>query len=126
VIAHGSRVGLAVLEDLTDDTPLFDLRIAAEARGRGLGLAALRALTDHVFATRPQTDRFERQTREDNVAMRRTFRRCGFVKEAHYREARPAEDGRRLASIGYGMLRRDWESGGTTQVTWDDEQAGRS
>jgi RimJ/RimL family protein N-acetyltransferase len=126
VLDGGVRVGLAVLEDLTDDTPLFDLRIAQETRGRGLGVAALRALTDHVFTTRPQTDRFEGQTREDNAAMRRTFRRCGFVKEAHYRETWPADGGRRLASIGYGMLRRDWESGNTTELTWDDEPAGRS
>jgi RimJ/RimL family protein N-acetyltransferase len=127
IVDDGSSVGLVVLHDLTDDTPMFDLRLAEGARGRGLGLAALRALTDHVFATRPQTSRLEGQTREDNVAMRRAFRRAGFVKEAHYREAWPADDGRRLASIGYGVLRRDWESGGATPLTWDDEPStGRS
>jgi RimJ/RimL family protein N-acetyltransferase len=121
LVEGGVRVGLAVLEDLTDDTPLFDLRLATHARGRGLGLAALRALTEHVFATRPQTGRFEGQTRADNAAMRQVFRRAGFVKEAHYREAWPAEDGRLLASVGYGVLRRDWESRTVTPVTWDDE-----
>jgi RimJ/RimL family protein N-acetyltransferase len=121
VVEDGVRVGLAVLEDLTDDTPLFDLRLATEARGHGLGLAALRALTRHVFATRPQTDRFEGQTREDNVAMRRVFRRAGFVKEAHYREAWPVDGGAAAASVGYGILRRDWSTGGTTPLVWDDE-----
>jgi RimJ/RimL family protein N-acetyltransferase len=127
VVDGEQRVGLAVLEDLTDDTPLFDLRLAAAARGRGLGLAALRALTEHVFATRPQTVRFEGQTREDNVAMRRVFRRAGFVKEAHYREAWHVDGGTALASVGYGVLRRDWSSGSTTPLVWDDEPAaGRS
>lgn len=121
MIEDGVPIGIAVLEDLTDDTPLFDLRLAADARGRGRGVAALRALTEHVFATRPQTDRFEGQTREDNVAMRRTFRRAGCVKEAHYREAWPVDGGRPMASIGYGVLRRDWLSGASTPLAWDDE-----
>ena len=59
--------------------------------------------------------------REGNVAMRRVFVRAGFVKEAHYREAWPSDGGPPLASIGYGILRRDWASGGTTPLTWDDE-----
>ena len=29
------RVGLVILEDLLDDAPLFDLRLSANARGRG-------------------------------------------------------------------------------------------
>ena len=121
IVEDGARIGLAVLQDLTDDTPLFDLRLATDARGHGRGLAALQALTAHVFNTRPQTDRIEGQTRADNVAMRRVFVRAGYVKEAHYREAWPADDGPSLASIGYGILRRDWMSGGTTPLTWDDE-----
>ena len=35
LVEDGARIGIAVLEDLTDDTPLFDLRLAAGARGRG-------------------------------------------------------------------------------------------
>ena len=126
LVEDGVRIGLAVLQDLTDDTPLFDLRLAAGARGRGRGVAALRALTDHVFATRPQTDRFEGQTREDNLAMRRTFRRAGFLKEAHYREAWPVDGGPPVASIGYGVLRRDWLSGTSTPLVWDDEPTATS
>ena len=74
IVEDGARIGLAVLQDLTDDTPLFDLRLATDARGHGRGLAALQALTAHVFNTRPQTDRIEGQTRADNVAMRRRLR----------------------------------------------------
>jgi len=120
VRADGERVGLGVLEDLTDDTPMLDLRLAAGHRGRGLGLPVLRALTGHLFATQPAARRFEAQTREDNVPMRRVLLRAGFVKEAHYREAWPVEGGPALASVAYAVLRRDWESGTTTPLVWDD------
>jgi RimJ/RimL family protein N-acetyltransferase len=68
----------------------------------------------------PQATRFEGQTREDNIAMRRTFLRAGFVKEAHYRDGWPVEGGPALASVAYAILRRDWEQGTTTPVDWDD------
>ena len=116
----GERVGFARLEDLSDGAPLFDLRLDAAARGRGLGAAALRALTDHVFTTMPEVDRFEGQTREDNRAMRKTFARCGFVKEAHYRRGWPVEGGEPVASVAYAILRGDWETGRTTPVNWGD------
>ena len=77
---HG-RVGVVRLEDLTDPTPLFDLRVAERFRGRGLGAQILTALTRRVFETMPAVDRFEGQTREDNVPMLRTFRRAGWVKD---------------------------------------------
>lgn len=120
VDGHG-RVGLAVLEDLSDDAPLFDLRLTEPFRGRGLAAPVLRALTAHVFGTYPEVDRFEGQTREDNIAMRRTFRRCGFVKEAHYRDGWPVDGAAPVASVAYAILRRDWVSGTTTPVHWDDE-----
>ena len=53
--------------------------------------------------------------------MRRTFQRAGFLKEAHYREAWPVDGGPPVASIGYGVLRRDWLSGTSTPLVWDDE-----
>lgn len=117
---EAGRVGVVILEDLSDDAPLFDLRLAEEFRGRGLGGEVVRALTDHVFRTMPAVTRFEGQTREDHLAMRTVLRRCGFVKEAHYREAWPVEGRRPLASVAYGILRRDWETGHTTPLAWDD------
>jgi RimJ/RimL family protein N-acetyltransferase len=117
---HG-RLGLVVLEDLTDDTPVFDLRLAQEHRGHGYGVPVLTALTDHVFTTR-DVARFEGQTREDNIAMRRTFLRAGFVKEAHYREGWPVQGRHPMASVAYAVLRRDWLSGQTTPVPWDDDR----
>ena len=114
------RIGLVVLQDLTDDAPLFDLRLATEHRGKGFAAEVLRALATHVFTTMLAVNRFEGQTREDNLAMRKTFVRTGFVKEAHYREGWPVENGPALASVAYSILRRDWQSGRTTPVVWDD------
>lgn len=121
-VDHGAlgRIGLVTLEDLSDDAPLVDLRLVERARGLGLGAHVLRAVTAHVFTTMPEVTRFEGQTREDNVAMRRTFLRCGFVKEAHYREGWPVDGGVPLASVAYAILRRDWETGTTTELVWDD------
>lgn len=121
--ATEGRIGVVTLDDLTDDTPMLDLRLVTEARGRGLGLAALRAVTDLVFTSMPQARRFEGQTREDNVAMRRTFLRAGFLKEAHYREGWPVDGGAPLASVAYAILRTDWETGTVTPFVWEDLQA---
>lgn len=114
------RIGFLRLEDLSDEDPLFDLRLDTPFRGRGLGVQILRAASDHVFRTMPSVNRFEGQTREDNLAMRKTFLRGGWVKEAHYREGWPVDGGTPLASVAYSMLRRDWEPGQTTALVWDD------
>lgn len=116
---HG-RIGFLRLEDLTDGAPLFDLRLDAPFRERGLGQEILRVAADHVFTTMPEVNRFEGQTREDNIAMRKTFLRCGWVKEAHYRQGWPVEGGEPVASVAYGLLRQDWESGQTTTFAWED------
>ena len=121
-VEHGElgRIGFLRLEDLSDDSPLFDLRLDAPYRGRGLGVPVLTAVANHVFGTMAQVNRFEGQTREDNIAMRKTFVRCGWLKEAHYREAWPVDGGAPLTSVAYGILRRDWETGRTTPLLWDD------
>ncbi|WP_294570174.1 GNAT family N-acetyltransferase [uncultured Arthrobacter sp.] len=116
----GRCIGMAVLQDLRDDTPMFDLRLGDSHRGRGAGTAALRALCALVFTTMPDVVRFEGQTREDNIAMRRTFLRAGFLKEAHYRLGWPTADGGRLASVAYSILRQDWEFNTVTPLNWDD------
>jgi RimJ/RimL family protein N-acetyltransferase len=121
VITGGAqRIGLVRIEDLDDPTPTFDLRIDAAHRGQGHGTAALRELARWVFDTRDVL-RIEGTTRQDNVAMRRTFRAVGFVKEAHYRQGWPTRDGRLLDAVGYALLRTDWRDGTTTPVDWHDE-----
>ena len=118
-VEHG-RIGIVRLEDLEDPTPLFDLRLDARFRGKGWGTAALHATTRYLFTTRSELTRFEGQTREDNIAMRKVFLRCGWLKEAHYRESWPIEGATPVASVAYGVLRRDWESGETTGFEWQD------
>ncbi len=110
------RLGIVRLLDLDDGTPLFDLRVRASARGRGVGTAAVRWLTSHVF-TNHDTNRIEGTTREDNHAMRRIFTKAGYVKEAHYRDAWPGPD-RLFDTVGYAILRQDWASGTVTAVDW--------
>jgi RimJ/RimL family protein N-acetyltransferase len=121
VIGTGMRVGLIRLLDLGDDTPLFDLRIRAAYRGAGLGTAALRWLTGYLFAEFPGIRRVEGTTRQDNLAMRRTFRKCGYVKEAHYRQAWPSPGGPVYDAVGYAILRSDWQAGTVTLPEWEDE-----
>lgn len=112
---------MVVLEDLQDDeSPMFDLRLAESQRGQGIGVKVLRALCDVVFESMPNVLRIEGQTREDNIAMRKTFVRSGFLKEAHYRMGWPTADGQRMASIAYSILRDDWSSGTVTGFEWKD------
>jgi RimJ/RimL family protein N-acetyltransferase len=113
--------GLVQLLDLGDDTPLFDLRIRAAYRGAGLGTHALRWLTGYLFTEFPGIRRIEGTSRQDNQAMRRTFRKCGYVKEAHYRQAWPGHDGTIYDAVGYAILHTDWQSGSITMPEWDDE-----
>lgn len=119
--AGGERTGIVRIHDLLDGTPQLDFRIRAAYRGQGIGTQALRWATEHIFTTLPEVLRIEGQTRQDNLAMRKTFRRCGYVKETHYRSAWPTLDGARFDTIGYAILRQDWQSGTTTAVAWDDE-----
>ncbi|GIG60542.1 hypothetical protein Lfu02_49140 [Longispora fulva] len=121
IVEGDDTVGLVRLMDLTDDTPLFDLRIRAAYRGRGIGGLAVVWLTGYVFDEFPHVHRIEGTTRRDNSAMRRVFPRCGYVKEAHYRDAWPGADGILHDSIGYAILRRDWVSGTVTVPDWHDE-----
>ncbi|MBP2388511.1 GNAT family N-acetyltransferase [Paeniglutamicibacter kerguelensis] len=120
VLRDGQRLGIVSLEDLQDASPLFDLRLDEAHRGRGLGVEVVRALCDLVFTTMPGVLRFEGQTREDNIAMRKTFLRCGFLKEAHYRMGWPTEDGGHVASTAYAILRQDWQHGTVTTFDWEE------
>lgn len=114
-------IGLIEIYQLDDLAPMFSIRFRTEFRGKKLGKTALEWLTRFVFQNYPDKRRIEGQTREDNVSMRKLFNSCGYVKEAYYRFASPTEDGGRVASIAYGILREDWEGGKTTPVLWNSD-----
>lgn len=115
------QVGIVKIYDLQDEIPLFDLRIADEARGRGYGPRALKLLAEYVFQLPEAKIRLEGHTRQDNFAMRKTFERAGFVKEAQLRQAwfSPKESSY-YDAVTYGMTREDFIKGIATPVKWDD------
>ena len=115
------KIGLVRLEDLRDDTSMFDLRLAGRFRGRGLGIEVLEAIAAHIFSNTPAI-RLEGQTREDNHAMRSVFDRAGWTKEAHYRRSWPVAGGDPLDSVGYAVLREEWETGVVNELHWHDRR----
>jgi RimJ/RimL family protein N-acetyltransferase len=121
IVLDAEHAGMIRLFDLDDETLMFDLRIAEAHRRRGLGHQALTWLTDYIFSSLPAVSRIEGTTRQDNEAMRRIFRACGFAKEAHYRDAWPDQDGGQHDAVGYAILRRDWATGTVTKPHWNDE-----
>jgi RimJ/RimL family protein N-acetyltransferase len=129
VMLEAERAGLIRLfnlEDIGDGEPMFDLRIRSAFRGRGLGTRAVQWLTDHLFSNHEILERISGTTRVDNLAMRRAFRRCGYVKEAHHRRSWPSAEGQMFDTVSYGILRQDWASKTITPVNWADEPEGHS
>jgi len=118
----GNKVGIIRIYDLRDEIPLFDLRIANQSRGHGYGSKALRLVADYVFKLPERKIRLEGHTRQDNLAMRKTFERAGFVKEAHLRNAwfSPKEN-MYYDAVTYGITREDFLGGKTTPVVWEDD-----
>jgi RimJ/RimL family protein N-acetyltransferase len=116
------RIGRIVIEDLEDLTAIASFRIRSAYRGRGIGLQMVRWTANHVFGTYPKVQRVEGQTRVDNHAMQRVFRRAGWQPEAYYRRSWPDPSGTLHDSIGYAILRPDWETGVTTPVPWPFDQ----
>lgn len=119
---ENEQVGIVKIYDLQDEIPLFDLRIADEARGRGYGPRALKMVAEYVFQLPEAKIRLEGHTRQDNFAMRKTFERAGFVKEAQLRQAwfSPKEESY-YDAVTYGMTREDFLKGTATPVKWDDD-----
>ncbi len=115
------KVGIVKIHDLQDEIPLFDLRIADMSRGNGYGPKALRLVAEYVFGLHGKKIRLEGHTRQDNLAMRKTFERAGFVKEAHLRNAwfSPKENSY-YDAVTYGITREDFDAGTTTPVVWED------
>lgn len=116
------KVGFVKIYDLRDEIPLFDLRIADHARGSGYGPEALKLVAEYVFQLPEAKIRLEGHTRQDNFAMRKTFERAGFVKEAQLRQAwfSPKESSY-YDAVTYGLTREDFLKGTATPVKWDED-----
>jgi RimJ/RimL family protein N-acetyltransferase len=114
--AGEERVGLVVLRELDDPTPVFDLRLASSARGQGYGGQVLDWLAGQVFA-RHGRHRLEGHTRADNLSMRKCFERKGWQQEAHYRQAWPDAAGGWHDATTYTLLESEWKGGQTVPVS---------
>jgi RimJ/RimL family protein N-acetyltransferase len=95
------------LEDADEGSVLFDLRIAAECRGRGIGRATVAWIVDMLFAEYPSLHRIEATTRIDNHAMRRVLESNKFVLEGRLRQTWRSDIGSRYDTALYGRLRSD-------------------
>lgn len=125
IILDGTtRVGVMHYQDASAAHAEVHIRLHAQYRGRGIGTQAIRWLTDYLFQTFPAKHRVEGWARIDNTAMRRVFRNCGYLKEAHLRLDFPTGDGTYRDKIGYGILRDDWRTQTVTPVNWHDEGNG--
>lgn len=124
---NGEKLGVVQIYDIQDEIPVFDIRIAERHREQGYGLKTLGLITDYIFTLPDKKIRLEGHTRQDNVAMRKTFERVGFVKEAHFRKAWYAPKTEEYYdAITYGITREDYLEGITTPVGWDEEQPKRN
>ena len=113
-------IAIACLQELTDITPIFDLRINSSVRNRGIGRKILNWMAQYVF-TKTKKHRLEGHTRIDNIAMQRVFKACGWVKEAYYRKAWPGLSGNYHDAVTYALLKCDWETGVKTKIDWSEE-----
>lgn len=102
------KIGLLRIFDLEDPICLFDLRLKEKFRGKGIGKQAVIWLTDYIFKNYSHIIRIEGHTRHDNYAMRKTFFNSGFVKESYNRKSW-RQSGKLFDSVGYAMIREDWE-----------------
>ena len=121
IVREGGKVGFIRIYELEDENPLFDMRISEKMRGQGIGTQALEWAKNYVFEKHPHIVRMEGYTRIDNIGMRRVFQKCGFVKESQPRACWPGEGGILYDSVGYAVIRKDWENKTLTPVNWEME-----
>lgn len=111
------KIGLIRLFDVSDPIVMFDLRIRSEYRGKGIGKSALSWIVSHVFSEYPEAIRIEGHTRVDNTAMQALFAKSLFVLEAYHRKSW-RQAGLLFDSIGYAVIREDWENNQVTPIPW--------
>lgn len=75
---------------LNGDVPDIELgyRLNSPAdSGKGIVTEALGLMTEWLFATQPQANRLSLTIHVDNLASLRVAEKCGFIREATFREA---------------------------------------
>lgn len=111
-----TKIGLIVIHDISDTIPLFDIRLHQDVRGMGFGTYAVNWLVDYIFNLPNKKIRIEAYTRSDNLAMRKTLHKCGFVKEGYLRNAWENDDG----SVSDSIIIQDWKSKSITDIKLND------
>ncbi|GGP09000.1 GNAT family N-acetyltransferase [Oceanobacillus neutriphilus] len=114
------KIGLIIIHDISDTIPSFDIRLDSEARGKGYGIKAVNWVIDYIFGLSEKKIRLEAYTRSDNLAMRKTLNKCGFVKEGYLRHAWENDDGSISDSVCYAMIRKDWKTKSSTPIKLDE------
>ncbi|EST11414.1 GNAT family N-acetyltransferase [Sporolactobacillus laevolacticus] len=77
--------------------------------GNGRGFEAFGLWTDYLFQAMPEIVRVDLRTWSGNHGMMKLAEKLGYTKEACFRKARIV-DGKYYDSIGYGVLREEWET----------------
>lgn len=111
VVRDGEPIGFALVTGLDGPDADLQIRIIADARGRGAGREVLRQIADHHFAACGRIRRIGGRTHERNVPMQRAFSAAGFRMEARYRDSITEDDGTTASEWGYALTRHDWTAG---------------
>ncbi|MFK7906124.1 MAG: GNAT family N-acetyltransferase [Chitinophagales bacterium] len=90
---------------LSNGIVLFDTR----HRSKGIGFEALGLWNQYLFDSMPNIARLDLRTWSGNLGMMRLAEKLGYTLEARFRKARIVQ-GKYYDSIGYGVLREEWES----------------
>jgi len=104
------KIGMLIIHDFSDTIPSFDIRIDGHYQGKGFGEKAVTWLIDYIFQLPDEKIRLEAYTRNDNIRMRKTLHKCGFVKEGYLRQSWENDDGSIHDSVCYSVIRTDWEN----------------
>lgn len=104
-------VGFIRFYDLSNsDTcyPSFDIRVAQDHRGRGIGQNMLLQGIKAIFQEFDQIRRIVCETRFDNLGMQKALEKVGFRKEAVYlKEWKINATNTFVDSYGYAILREE-------------------
>ncbi|WP_139692375.1 GNAT family N-acetyltransferase [Sporolactobacillus terrae] len=77
--------------------------------GDGRGYEAFGLWTDYLFQAMPEIVRVDLRTWSGNFGMMKLAEKLSYTKEACFRKARIV-DGNYYDSIGFGVLREEWEA----------------